>query len=1083
MGRENEVWADLLGVPELRQIDRVSIIHFFQVDIMVKSNTDGQARFDTIDRSEPTKFQLTDTGNFSRISPARPAASKSEIENSVFYGLSTLLYSDYVLHASTWVKQKSSSTLKRKGQKASSTPFKDAMSPPVFAAFLDSTESMKAGRIPEIPYHESFYGTSMKLMLLIKSLHDHGRSCPGNIVTRRNNVVLKRLSLSVTIHCSRGMECKIWDKGILKWISAGTISLPNSNKSAMVPDVLYAMACYLTPTTKAHADQFLSCMLMTPPSRRLLNDLVKNFVVPYILKEKESLISVRCSELLSLNEGLIINMDVGYTGARKAQCATVMVGSGSRVVFSRTDTENGAWLKEGILVSTALDEAINIRKLDVVAVEIDDNASNKKKIESYKRVNGPPEYVEETVKGLNDVFHAAKSMGRQAIKIVTLFVEQIKSKIKPLIVTLPSDFDLLETILTPLLTGIAANFDSYFIDIKETFVNIGATEWIDANRSISSMQDFAKRIQQVDATIDYKYWTPIVEVYNIMKPPSANSADNISAIIITKSTSMRCLNALANAARKLVSGEDMREENDNNSLEYLRTILPSICFRGDNFSSNFLECLEGNVKKAIIQNEKSTNENNKINENLEKKNKMIKEIFGSKIIPSITEIKKLKAEKIIKLALYLGLDVPTPTVKNSVKEAKEYCAKNLWRLQGLWDDVDAALLIAHRLFSARIGEYKKLLKTLIRVVNETYGMWSIKFKMYFVLSGLINFSKHFQNDHDQCSRFIWWTQCTTAHLNEYLPAQDYVNNVSGGRGVRCNAFVPIFFEILVKAVTLSPYMESLLSKCILYSKTTICESYFHWLGIMVPKWQNVTKSEYILREAAAFIAFSKRQDDKFLYTKKLRQHKYASTLVGTAGQKNPRYERYIFEAISHIASSDSSSMNSANHFFSKIQKGRDQRQERLGLLNEEYETDITAQNLKMGPVKHEFRTAGADGVLSGKQLHESTQSAKPVPPFPFCKENLLTSEVDKQRLNNIWEWSRSISMRKKLTVSAETSCFICGKSLDESDITERCYNCKEPVHESCLHTNNTGWSKDDDNNYCPNCTLFIDVVVLDTSIQ
>jgi hypothetical protein len=250
---------------------------------------------------------------------------------------------------------------------------------------------------------------------------------------------------------------------------------------------------------------------------------------------------------------------------------------------------------------------------------------------------------------------------------------------------------------------------------------------------------------------------------------------------------------------------------------------------------------------------------------------------------------------------------------------------------------------------------------------------------------------------------------------------------------------------------------------------------------MVPKWQNVTKNEYILREAAAFIAFSKRQDDKFLYTKKLRQHKYASTLVGTAGQKNPRYERFIFEAISHVASSDSSTMNAVGHFFNKIQKGRDQRQERLGLLNAEYETDITAQNLKMGPEKHEYRTAGADGVLSGKQLQESTQSAKPVPPFPFCKEDLLTNEVDKQRLNNIWEWSRSINMRKKPTVSAEMSCYICSKSLDESDITERCYNCKEPVHESCLHTDNTGWSKDDDKNYCSNCTLFIDIG-LDTSI-
>jgi hypothetical protein len=135
----------------------------------------------------------------------------------------------------------------------------------------------------------------------------------------------------------------------------------------------------MTPTTKAHAEQFFSSMLLTPPSRNMLNDLVSSFVGPYLLKEKERLITERCNELKNLNEGIIINMDVGYTGARKAQCATVMVGSGSRVVFSRTDTENGAWLKEGILVSLALSEAINDRKLDVVAVEIDDNAANKKK--------------------------------------------------------------------------------------------------------------------------------------------------------------------------------------------------------------------------------------------------------------------------------------------------------------------------------------------------------------------------------------------------------------------------------------------------------------------------------------------------------------------------------------------------------------------------------------------------------------------------------------------------------------------------------------------------------------------------------
>jgi hypothetical protein len=38
------------------------------------------------------------------------------------------------------------------------------------------------------------------------------------------------------------------------------------------------------------------------------------------------------------------------------------------------------------------------------------------------------------------------------------------------------------------------------------------------------MKDFANSMQQVDATIDFKYWTPVVR--NETKPPSASFADN-----------------------------------------------------------------------------------------------------------------------------------------------------------------------------------------------------------------------------------------------------------------------------------------------------------------------------------------------------------------------------------------------------------------------------------------------------------------------------------------------------------------------------------------------------------------------------
>ena len=56
-------------------------------------------------------------------------------------------------------------------------------------------------------------------------------------------------------------------------------------------------------------------MLLTPPSRNTMKGVVKSFVAPYLTDEKERIVDLRCSELTSLNEGLIINMDVGYTGA------------------------------------------------------------------------------------------------------------------------------------------------------------------------------------------------------------------------------------------------------------------------------------------------------------------------------------------------------------------------------------------------------------------------------------------------------------------------------------------------------------------------------------------------------------------------------------------------------------------------------------------------------------------------------------------------------------------------------------------------------------------------------------------------
>lgn len=130
------------------------------------------------------------------------------------------------------------------------------------------------------------------------------------------------------------------------------------------------------------------------------------------------------------------------------------------------------------------------------------------------------------------------------------------------------------------------------------------------------------------------------------------------------------------------------------------------------------------MKKKRKEKVIDLNNKKKVDETVEKNEKIINEVFGNEA-PSLSEIKKLKTDKVMMLARYLNFAAPVPTLKSDVKEAREHCSKNLWQLQNLWEDVEAALTTAHRAFSARIGEYKKLLKTLVRVVNETYGMWSV----------------------------------------------------------------------------------------------------------------------------------------------------------------------------------------------------------------------------------------------------------------------------------------------------------------------------------------------------------------------
>jgi hypothetical protein len=279
---------------------------------------------------------------------------------------------------------------------------------------------------------------------------------------------------------------------------------------------------------------------------------------------------------------------------------------------------------------------------------------------------------------------------------------------------------------------------------------------------------------------------------------------------------------------------------------------------------------------------------------------------------TMQEVKKLKTEKLTILSRHLAMKMDTAAPITAL-EKKRFCILNYWRINNVWEDVHEAMTIAQRAFIARLGEFKRTMKNLLRVVNEQFGDWSMKFKMCFLINGLLNFTYHYSDKHEDCARYFWWTQCGDRRTN-YMPTQDYCTALPSGRGPQCRQLIPGFFKLFVTAFVMSKYAEMQFWKCLCFSKTTICESYFHWKGIMIPKWQNVTAEEYERRERAAFITFVSRQKEKIFLLKKLVTNKYANTLTVASAQKNSRYERHILDAVSDTFGTSAAVLAAVEHF-------------------------------------------------------------------------------------------------------------------------------------------------------------------------
>jgi hypothetical protein len=164
---EKEIWAKLLGIKDVKSVkihDRVSVVHFFEVDYTLAEGNSKLLAFKAISKTDVTKYQFSNTGSSSLNAPPRPAATSNDVKQSSLYNREYIIYSDYM---------EERRILKVAASSGGSTRKRRIPCPPTPASDLPVIS--KSGRPIEKPYHESFMGTSsmiMELYVLSTNIHN-----------------------------------------------------------------------------------------------------------------------------------------------------------------------------------------------------------------------------------------------------------------------------------------------------------------------------------------------------------------------------------------------------------------------------------------------------------------------------------------------------------------------------------------------------------------------------------------------------------------------------------------------------------------------------------------------------------------------------------------------------------------------------------------------------------------------------------------------------------------------------------------------------------------------------------------------
>ena len=116
-------------------------------------------------------------------------------------------------------------------------------------------------------------------------------------------------------------------------------------------------------------------------------------------------------------------------------------------------------------------------------------------------------------------------------------------------------------------------------------------------------------------------------------------------------------------------------------------------------------------------------------------------------VGSVAEIDAsiLNRVQLLSLATYLRCAVPA---KTSVPELKKICADSMGSsLLTVQNTIKKACNLIKERTSGGPSSFRSTFSTLIRLVNDYYGPFSREYKTWWVKQGLLNWAKHWCDDH------------------------------------------------------------------------------------------------------------------------------------------------------------------------------------------------------------------------------------------------------------------------------------------------------------------------------------------------